>query len=182
MNEEAIKTTSSSASLPPCNTSSPVLPPLDDELISTSIESSQIPMDDPLGLGSQDYIIIVPCSDDEDDFDDNLINVKQDNTMNKELDTKTIESLTSPSKTSPLIHPSLSRSKLFIKLFYQNIPLLVLGNPSRITSYRLSVSSSSSCSSISVIFRTYFFKIFLQIFSIDIYSSHSNSRYTIESN
>jgi hypothetical protein len=123
-NEETSKPTPPSSSPPPqFNAYSPVLPPLDDDPVLFSIESPQIPVNNTSDLGPQDYIIIVPCSDDEDDFDDNLINDKQNNTINKESDTKTIESLSSPFKTNTcptLIHPSLSRGKLFIVLLNKN--------------------------------------------------------------
>jgi hypothetical protein len=115
-NENVLSETSkpTPSSSPQCTAYSSLFPPLNDDLI---IENPEIPVNDTSDLVPQDYIIIVPCSDDEDDLDDILINDKQNNTINKEPDTKTIESLSSPFKTNPcptLIHPSLTRGKLFI--------------------------------------------------------------------
>jgi hypothetical protein len=148
--EENTKPTSSSS---PYAAFSPDLPPLDDDPVLFSFENSQIPTTDPLNEIPQDYIIIVPCSDDEDDLDDDLINTT---TTTKDTDVKTVESSSSPLKTntSPvLMNPLLTRSKrlLFFKFISPLNSFSVLGNTCRIKSHRLSTSSSSSCSSISVI-------------------------------
>lgn len=143
----------SPSSSPQCTAFSPDLPPLDDDPVLFSFESPQAPTADFPDMMPQDYIIIVPCSDDEDDLDDYLVN---NNILSKDTDVKDIESA-SPSITnstcSTLINPSLTRGKavLLISTIAATAVFLVLGNSSRLTSHRLSTSSSSSCSSISVI-------------------------------
>ena len=98
---------------------SPNLPSLDDDPILLSLENPQISSVDHANIIPQDYIIIVPCSDDEDDFDD------YPNKDHKETDMKKVAD-SSPSHQnipcSPLIHPSLTRGKtrfsiIFIVLF-----------------------------------------------------------------
>ncbi|CAF2392085.1 unnamed protein product [Rotaria sp. Silwood2] len=110
-----------------CFTYSPELPPLDDDPVVFSVESLPLPVMDISDTVPQDFLIIVPCSDDEDDIDD-----EETNKSNK--DNKILESFSSPSKIniSPVAsNPSLKR---------------VLTNTSSLNSHR---SSTSSCSSIS---------------------------------
>lgn len=104
-----------SVSSPQCIAFSPDLPPLDDDPVLLSLETPQIqPTNDP-NIIPQDYIIIVPCSDDEDDddFDD------YPNSNQKETDTKTIELPSPPhqhNSCSTLIHPSLTRGKTNVSI------------------------------------------------------------------
>jgi len=99
-NAKPTSSSSSSSSSPPCITLSPDVPPLDDEPVLLSTENPQASITDTSDINPQDYIIIVPCSDDEDDIDDDEVNDK---------DTKVIESSSSvlQTNTSPLlINPS----------------------------------------------------------------------------
>jgi hypothetical protein len=125
-NEENEKPTSTSSS--PCIAYSPDLPPLDDDPVLLSMEIPQIPTTDTSDIIPQvpttdtsdiipqDYIIIVPCSDDEDDIDDEQVNNIKNNTITNNTDTNVIESSSSllENKTSPvlIINPSMTRSKL----------------------------------------------------------------------
>jgi hypothetical protein len=98
-----------------CADFSPELPLLDDDPVFFSIESPPIPVAYTSETGPQDYIIIVPCSDDEDDFDDEVMHDHKNLTISNDKDNKTIESLSSPNKinASPRSHnPLLTRSKL----------------------------------------------------------------------
>ncbi len=104
-----------------CADFSPELPPLlDDDPVFFSIESPPIPVAYTSETDPQDYIIIVPCSDDEDDFDDEVMHDNKNITISNDTDNKTIESLSSPNKmnTSPRSHnPLLTRSKLLFLIF-----------------------------------------------------------------
>ncbi|CAF3620216.1 unnamed protein product [Rotaria sordida] len=127
-NEENIQSISPS----PRVSYSPELPQLDDDPVVFSLDSLQIPVTDTSDTIPQDCIIIVPCSDDDDDLDDEEIN--KNNINKNDTDNKTLESLSSPFKMniSPILsNPSLKR---------------VLTNTSSLNSHR---SSTSSCSSIS---------------------------------
>jgi hypothetical protein len=113
-NEENAKATSSP---PPCIALSPDLPLLDDDPVLLSIESPQVPVTETLDIIPLDYIIIVPCSDDEDDLDDDQTNVIRNNTIKNDTDIKVIESSSSllESNTSPtVINPSLTRGNLLL--------------------------------------------------------------------
>ncbi|CAF1613840.1 unnamed protein product [Adineta ricciae] len=137
VNEEANKSKSPDSLL----AYSPTLPPLDDDPILLSVETPQVPIDNVPNPEPQEYLIIVPCSDDEDypDDDDHITTYKTESRITTEDDSekKPAECQSKPvcnEKTPPPPNPLLSR---------------VLTNLNRSNSDRLSVSPSSSCSSIS---------------------------------
>ncbi|CAF0867335.1 unnamed protein product [Adineta ricciae] len=137
VNEEAIKSNSPDSLV----AYSPTLPPLDDDPILLSVETPQLPIDNVPNPDPQEYLIIVPCSDDEDypDDDDDITTNKTDSKIitTDDVKKKPAECQNEPvynEKTSPPLNPLLSR---------------VLTNLNRSNSDRLSISPTSSCSSIS---------------------------------
>lgn len=157
LSDKPIQSSSPCPSSPERFTCSPDLPPLDDDPVLFSLENPQAPLSDHLNMMPQDYIIIVPCSDEEDDLDDYSINDSTNAIMGKDSDAKNMEVSSSPQQKnlcSTLINRSLTRGKRrIVHGLHSSIDfsLSVLGNAKRINSPRLSTSSSSSCSSISVI-------------------------------
>ncbi|CAF0945313.1 unnamed protein product [Adineta steineri] len=119
---------------------SPELPPLDDDPIFSSIHNSDVPIIDNFDACPQDFLIIVPCSDDEDNFDDDEeFHDNEKNVNNNDTDKTIVNPLSSPSKQNV---SSLMNNPLLARVF---------NNINRLDSDRLSISStsSSSCSSIS---------------------------------
>ncbi|UJR35659.1 hypothetical protein I4U23_028409 [Adineta vaga] len=123
-----------------CNNFSPTLPPLDDDPVLFAIESPQVPIADVSNPSQQEYLIIVPCSDDEDDEDDDDISINKINSSTYVTEKKPVNikvDLEKNEKSPVLSNPLITR---------------VLTNINRLNSDRLSISSSSSCSSISTFF------------------------------
>jgi hypothetical protein len=112
-NEESEKSKSSPVQ---CIAFSPDLPPLDDDPIFISMENPQVQTTANSDMNPQDYIIIVPCSDDDDDFDDYPFNNdNKNNIIQTDTKSKITESVSSPAKNntcSTLINSSLTRGRL----------------------------------------------------------------------
>ena len=125
-NEESMRISSPTSSSPERFTFSPDLPPLDDDPVLFSLENPQAPISDHLNMMPQDYIIIVPCSDEEDDLDDYSINDSTNAIVQKDSDSKNMEVSSSPQQnilSSTLINPSLTRGN--IRIFHPSINFFV---------------------------------------------------------
>ncbi|CAF4619717.1 unnamed protein product [Rotaria socialis] len=115
-------------------TPSPALPQLNDDSVVFSLDNFRTPRNDMMDTIPQDYIIIVPCSDDDDDFDDDEIDSDTAKLIRNDAYNKIIESSPSSAKTfaSPILsNPSFTR---------------ILADTCSLDSHRLSTSSCSSLS------------------------------------
>jgi hypothetical protein len=96
-----------------CVLLSPELPQIDYDPVLFSIESPQIPVTDTSDSLPQDCIIIVPCSDDEDDYNEEMIDNKNNIIPNNtDSDNKIVETLSSPVENntySIINNPTLAR-------------------------------------------------------------------------
>ena len=129
VNEEANKSNSPDSLI----AYSPTLPPLDDDPILLSVETPQIPIDNVPNPDPQEYLIIVPCSDDEDypDDDDDITTYTTNSKIITTIDDaerKPAECQNEPvcnEKSSPPVNPLLSRGKtkkhfIFTRFIFAN--------------------------------------------------------------
>ncbi|CAM4760197.1 unnamed protein product [Rotaria magnacalcarata] len=115
-------------------TVSSALPQANDDSVVFSLDNFRTPRNDMIDTIPQDYIIIVPCSDDDDDFDDDEIDSDTAKLIRNGAYNKIIESSPSSAKTltSPILsNPSFTR---------------ILADTCSLDSHRLSTSSCSSLS------------------------------------
>ncbi|CAF5010251.1 unnamed protein product, partial [Rotaria magnacalcarata] len=93
-------------------TVSSALPQANDDSVVFSLDNFRTPRNDMIDTIPQDYIIIVPCSDDDDDFDDDEIDSDTAKLIRNGAYNKIIESSPSSAKTltSPILsNPSFTR-------------------------------------------------------------------------